>query len=79
MKKLFLLLIVSFISVVTVNSQTVPADFRKVVEKRLGEKKLKLANFCPVDTNVVARRVFKFTAMLLQIRGKIPPSAWRVG
>lgn len=44
---------------VAVTAQTAPADFRAVVEKRLGEKKLKLANVCPVDTNVVARRVFK--------------------
>jgi hypothetical protein len=37
------------------------ADFRKAVEKRLGKASpiQKLADICPVDTNVVARRVFK--------------------
>ncbi|MBK9165740.1 MAG: hypothetical protein IPM21_17870 [Acidobacteria bacterium] len=36
-----------------------PIDFRPVVEKRLGAKKLKLENICPIDTSIVARRVFK--------------------
>ena len=48
-----------FILACVLNAQTARAEFRKVVEKRLGEKKLKLADVCPVDTNVVARRVFK--------------------
>jgi hypothetical protein len=59
----------------TLEAQTAPADFRKVVEKRLNEKKLKLANICPVDTNVVARRVFKdYGAMFIADSSvKFPP------
>jgi hypothetical protein len=34
-------------------------DFRSYVEKRLATKKLDLATICPIDSNVVARRVFK--------------------
>jgi hypothetical protein len=59
MNKAFLLLLLSIFTTVAMNAQTVPADFRKVVEKRFSEKKLKLASVCAVDTNVVARRVFK--------------------
>ena len=36
-----------------------PIDFRPVVEKRLAAKMLKLEDICAIDTNVVARRVFK--------------------
>lgn len=36
-----------------------PLDFRPVVEKRLASKKLKLEDICAIDSNVVARRVFK--------------------
>lgn len=49
----------AFVFLSEVTAQTAPSDFRKVVEKRLAEKKLKLASVCPVDNNVVARRVFK--------------------
>src|SRR5687768_6135983 len=59
MRNALLLLLLSVFISVAVNAQTVSADFRKVVEKRLAEKKLKLSSVCPVDTNVVARRVFK--------------------
>lgn len=59
MKKTFLLVLLVGFSMVATNAQIDPADFRKVVEKRLADKKLKLANLCPVDTNLVARRVFK--------------------
>jgi hypothetical protein len=59
MRIAFLFLLLSVFATVALNGQTVPIDFRKVVEKRLAEKKLKLANVCPVDTNAVARRVFK--------------------
>ena len=52
----------------TVFGQTVPADFRKVVEKQLGNKKQKLSEVCPVDTNIVARRVFKdYGAMFIAV------------
>jgi len=59
MKFIVLVVTLCVFATVTVNAQTVSADFRKVVEKRLGEKKLKLVDVCPIDTNVVARRVFK--------------------
>ncbi|MBX3289658.1 MAG: hypothetical protein KF855_09975 [Acidobacteria bacterium] len=52
----------------TANAQTASADFRKVVEKRLLDKQQKLENICPVDTNIVARRVFKdYGAMFIAV------------
>jgi hypothetical protein len=59
MIKLISLMIVGLVVTVAANAQTAPAEFRKVVEKRLGEKKLNLTNICPIDTNIVAKRVFK--------------------
>ena len=52
----------------TANAQIASADFRKVVEKRLLDKQQKLENICPVDTNIVARRVFKdYGAMFIAV------------
>ncbi len=49
-------------------TQTSSADFRKVVDKRLLDKKQKLENICPVDTNIVAHRVFKdYGAMYIAV------------
>jgi hypothetical protein len=39
--------------------QTVSLDFQKVVEERLRDKDLTLATVCPIETNIVAHRVFK--------------------
>lgn len=52
---------------ITARSQTV--DFRVYVEKRLSDKKQQLDEICPIDTNVVARRVFKdYGAMFISSR-----------
>lgn len=68
MKILFLVFALGFILVVGVNSQTGPADFRKVVEKQLGNKKQKLSEVCPIDSNIVAKRVFKdYGAMFVSV------------
>ncbi len=40
-------------------SQTTSVSFRDAAEKRLSGKKLLLENVCPIDTNPVAKRVFK--------------------
>ncbi len=39
--------------------QTASTDFRKAVEKHLGKKKEKLSEVCPIDSSIVAKRVFK--------------------
>ncbi|MBA2378215.1 MAG: hypothetical protein H0V76_01415 [Blastocatellia bacterium] len=52
------ILYVSLFLTTTLSAQRA-ADFRSVVEKRLAEAKLELKDVCPVDTNVVAHRVFK--------------------
>jgi hypothetical protein len=49
-------------------------DFRSFVEKRLASKKLDLASICPIDENVVARRVFKdYGAMFVATWDVHPP------
>ncbi|MBX3243059.1 MAG: hypothetical protein KF685_01155 [Acidobacteria bacterium] len=59
----------------TVIGQTESADFRKVVEKRLLDKKQKLENICPVDDNIVAHRVFKdYGAMFIAVNEVRYPS-----
>lgn len=51
-----------------------PIDFRPVVEKRLGAKKIDLAAVCPIDESVVARRVFKdYGAMFIATWDVHPP------
>lgn len=51
-----------------------PIDFRAVVEKRLGAKKIDLAAVCPIDESVVARRVFKdYGAMFIATWDVHPP------
>lgn len=64
-----------FVFASELNGQTAPTDFRKVVEKRLADKKLKLADVCPIDTNVVERRVFKDYGAMFIADGsvKFPP------
>ena len=54
--------------VVISDAQSASVGFRLAVEKRLGKKGKKLEDVCPVDTNIVARRVFKdYGAMYIAI------------
>ncbi|CAN5767019.1 hypothetical protein BH24ACI3_BH24ACI3_15110 [soil metagenome] len=60
MKPYFLIAALSaLVFLTTTASGQLAADFRLIVEERLKEFKLELEDVCPVDTNVVARRVFK--------------------
>lgn len=55
-----LIIFSTFVFAVTADAQSpLTADFRSVVEKRLAKDKLKLEDVCPVDTNVVAHRIFQ--------------------
>ncbi len=54
-----LLIFISGSGVSAISQKNGPVDFRSAVEKRFAAKKLKLEDICPVDTNLVARRVFK--------------------
>ncbi len=56
---LIALFVISLLSAGVPAQKNSPLDFRPVVEKRLAAKKLKLEDICAIDTNVVARRVFK--------------------
>jgi hypothetical protein len=59
-KTLAHLLIFAVVFATAAHAQSpVTADFRSVVEKRLAKEKLKLEDVCPVDTNVVAYRIFQ--------------------
>jgi hypothetical protein len=50
-------------------------DFRSYVEERLLKNKRVLAEICPVDTNIVARRVFKdYGAMFVADFDIVPPT-----
>lgn len=69
----FLFLLVGF--VVSAVGQTVPVDFRKAAEKNLAKNKHKLADVCPVDSNIVAKRVFKdYGAMFISVDSVKYPS-----
>ncbi|MGD9589520.1 MAG: hypothetical protein AB7Q37_14000 [Pyrinomonadaceae bacterium] len=53
----------------------VPSDFRDAVKKRLEKRGLKLEAVCPVDTDIVAARVFKdYGAMFIASKSVTPPS-----
>lgn len=54
-----LLIFISGSGVSAISQKNGPVDFRSAVEKRFAAKKLKLEDICPVDTSLVARRVFK--------------------
>lgn len=67
--KAILTLVLFFPGVGAAIAQQPTVDFRTYVEKRLGEKKQKLEDICPIDTNIVARRVFKdYGAMFIATR-----------
>lgn len=56
-------------------AQQPTADFRTVVENRLSDKDQDLAQICPVDKEIVARRVFKdYGAMFIADRHVAFPS-----
>lgn len=55
--------------------QPKPVVFREVAEKRLEKRKQKLEDVCPVDTNIVAARVFKdYGAMFIAAHEVQPPT-----
>ncbi len=55
--------------------QTSPADFRKAVEKQLINRKQNLLEVCPIDSNIVAKRVFKdYGAMFVSVDSVKSPS-----
>lgn len=68
-------LILIFGSTTLAVAQHETADFRTVVEKRFADKKLKLQDICPVDTEIVAHRVFKdYGAMFIADKSVKYPS-----
>lgn len=70
---IFTLILSCFVSNIFAQAET--ADFRQIVEKKLSSKGNKLENVCPVDTNIVARRVFKdYGAMFIADKSVKYPS-----
>lgn len=72
--KAFVLFLMIAVAAISSSAQEKSVEFRQLVEKRLRDGNTTLAEVCPIDRNIVARRVFKdYGAMFIADRSVKSP------